>query len=134
MILVDTSVWTGLLSGSSGGQVAEGDVFQFVTTGPIIQEVLQGMRGEHQRIWFKHMLLAIPRVADPVPLHCFFEAAEIYAGGRRQGYTIRSSTDCLIAAIAIQHNVPVWHRDRDFSAISRFTRLQAYEKLEHFGR
>jgi predicted nucleic acid-binding protein len=32
--------------------------------------------------------------------------------------------DCLIAAIAIEHQVPVWHRDRDFTAIARFTALE----------
>ena len=102
----------------------ENDLVQFVTTGPIIQEVLQGIRADNQRVWLKQLFLAIPRLADPVPLRCFLEAAEIYARGRRQGYTIRSSTDCLIAAIAIENGVPVWHRDRDFDAIAKFTSLR----------
>jgi predicted nucleic acid-binding protein len=38
--------------------------------------------------------------------------------------TIRSSADCLIAAIAIANSIPVWHRDRDFSAIAKFTALE----------
>jgi predicted nucleic acid-binding protein len=41
-------------------------------------------------------------------------------------HTIRSSTDCLIAAIAIQNDVPVWHKDRDFTVIAKFTRLRVY--------
>ena len=72
------------------------------------------------------MILAIPRLADPVPLRCYLEAAEIYARARRQGYTIRSSIDYLTAAIAIESNVAVWHSDRDFSAIARFTPLRAF--------
>jgi predicted nucleic acid-binding protein len=102
----------------------------FATAGPIIQEVLQGVRADHKRAWFKQLFLAVPRLSDPVPLSIFLEAAEIYAQGRRQGYTIRSSTDCLIAAIAIENGVPVWHRDRDFSSIARFTPLRAYRRLE----
>jgi len=87
------------------------------------------MRAENQRMWFRQLFLAVPRLGDPVPLSCFVEAAEICAQGRRQGNTIRSSIDCLIAAIAIESGVPVWHRDRDFSAIARFTPLRAYDRL-----
>lgn len=65
-----------------------------------------------------------------MPLSIFLEAAEIYAQARRQGYTIRSPIDCLIAAIAIENNVPIWHSDRDFSTIARFTPLRAYYRLE----
>ena len=35
-----------------------------------------------------------------------------------------SSTDCLIAAIAIDNGVPVWHKDRDFEAVARYTSLR----------
>jgi predicted nucleic acid-binding protein len=31
----------------------------------------------------------------------------------------------LIAAIAIENAIPVWHRDRDFEAITRFTPLES---------
>jgi len=53
------------------------------------------------------------RLEDPVPAEAFVEAAEIYRSGRRRGYAIRSTVDCLIAAIAIRHGVPFWHKDRD---------------------
>jgi len=76
-------------------------------------------------------MLAVARVSDPLPLNTFLEAARIYSLGRRQGLTIRSSTDCLIAAIAIENNVPVWHADRDFSAIARLTPLDAFERWDH---
>ena len=77
---------------------------------------------------FRESFASIPRLSDPLPFSTFLEAAEIYSHGRRKGYTIRSSTDCLIAAIAIQNDVPVWHKDRDFTAIARFTRLRAYDR------
>jgi predicted nucleic acid-binding protein len=59
-----------------------------------------------------------------MPLERFLEAAEIYREGRRKGYTIRSATDCLIAAIAIEHGATVWRKNRDFSVISRYTPLR----------
>jgi predicted nucleic acid-binding protein len=69
-------------------------------------------------------LLNIPAIADPMPLEIFLQAAEIHREGRRRGYTIRSTTDCLIAAIAIEHGATVWHKDRDFTVIARYTPLR----------
>ncbi|MEO8372517.1 MAG: PIN domain-containing protein [Candidatus Solibacter sp.] len=73
---------------------------------------------------FRIALLAIPVVCDPIPLNLYIAAADIYRQGRKRGVTIRSSVDCLIAAIAIEHRVPVWHRDRDYTAIASFTALE----------
>jgi hypothetical protein len=66
----------------------------------------------------------LPVLSDPLPKSLFLAASDIYRVGRDKGRTIRSSTDCLIAAIAIENRVPVWHRDRDFDAIATFTSLQ----------
>lgn len=54
----------------------------------------------------------------------FREAARIFVDVRRGGRTVRSLTDCLIAAVAIRHDVPVLHRDADFDAIAASTRLR----------
>jgi predicted nucleic acid-binding protein len=59
---------------------------------------------------------------------------EIYHQGRSRGYTIRSSTDCLIAAIALENKVPVWHRDRDVATIARYTPLRAVTQLKQVKR
>ena len=77
---------------------------------------------------FRDSFANIPRLSDPLPFSTFLEAAEIYSHGRRKGYTIRSSADCLIAAIGIQNDVLVWHKDRDFTVIARFTRLRVYDR------
>jgi hypothetical protein len=61
---------------------------------------------------------------DPLPAEAFREAAEIYRTGRSLGVTIRSSVDCLIAAIAIRNEAELWHDDRDFDHIVSFTRLR----------
>jgi predicted nucleic acid-binding protein len=37
--------------------------------------------------------------------------------------------DCLIAAIAIRNSVPVWHKDRDYSLIARYTPLRAVTQI-----
>ncbi len=124
MILVDTSIWIELLSGQSHRTIREEDLFRFATCGPIVQEVLQGLRPGRQSDGFREAFLAIPVLSDPIPLSLFVSAGEIYRQGRQRGVTIRSSVDCLIAAIAIENGVPVWHRDRDFTAIARYTGLK----------
>ncbi len=100
-----------------------------VTCGPIIQEVVQGLKESQAADAFRESLLAIPRVSDPVSLDTYLQAAEIYRRGRRLGHTIRSSADCLIAAIAIENRIPVWHKDRDFRLIAKYTDLQAVEMI-----
>jgi hypothetical protein len=124
MTLVDTSVWIELLNGSLGSRVTEAELLTFVTCGPIVQEVLQGLRNDPASEVLRDCLLALPVLGDPLPFALFLSAAEIYRLGRAKGYTIRSSTDCLIAAIAIENGVPVWHKDRDFEAIARYTSLR----------
>ena len=124
MILVDTSVWIELLNGRLGDQVTDAHLQQFVTCGPIAQEVLQGMRENITPVAFLDAFNALPRLCDPLPSSLFVAAADIYRQGRRRGYSIRSSTDCLIAAIAIETKVPVWHRDRDFGFLAQFTPLE----------
>jgi predicted nucleic acid-binding protein len=37
---------------------------------------------------------------------------------------MRSSVGCLIAAIAIDKGLLVWHRDRDFDSIAQYTPLE----------
>jgi predicted nucleic acid-binding protein len=130
MTLVDTSIWIELLAGKPRRAIREEDLLRFVTCGPVVQEVLQGLRPGLQSDAFRAAFLAIPVVGDPIPLSLFVAAAEIYRQGRRRGITIRSSVDCLIAAIAIDRGIPVWHRDRDFSAIARYTGLEAVQSVQ----
>ena len=123
MILVDTSVWIELLAGRIASP-SEERLFQLVTCGPILQEVLQGLKPGAAADAFRDSMLALPLIGDPVTARLYLAAADIFRHGRRRGLSIRSSTDCLIAAIAIENRVPVWHRNRDFSAVARFTELE----------
>jgi predicted nucleic acid-binding protein len=71
--------------------------------------------------------LALPCIEKTVSLEIYLQAAELYALGRRKGFTIRSGVDCLIAAIAIKHGLPVWHNDRDYELIAEFSNLSLYQ-------
>ncbi|MCC6367179.1 MAG: PIN domain-containing protein [Bryobacterales bacterium] len=124
MILVDTSAWVELLAAKPRRPIREKTLLCIATCAPVVQEVLQGLRPGPQSDSFRGAFLALPVLSDPIPLELFVSAADIYGRGRQRGLTIRSSVDCLIAAIAIENRVPVWHRDRDFDAIARYTGLE----------
>jgi len=54
-------------------------------------------------------------------------AARIYFDCRRVGLAVRSAIDCLIAQVAIEHDVPLLHDDRNFEQIA-----QVLPKLKFF--
>ena len=120
MYLVDTSVWIGLFRQKETGAVQffrhilEHDI-PFGISSVIFQELLQGAKSEsdYQRLYeyvgsqcFYHPKAEIDSYAN---------AARIYFDCRRKGVTIRSSLDCLIAEVAIEHNLILLHDDVDFS-------------------
>ena len=123
MILADTSVWIEMLAGRLR-PINAADLPAVVTCAPVVQEVLQGLRPGADSEAFREAFLAVRMVSNPVALDLYLSAADIYRLGRRKGLTIRSGVDCLIAAIAIHNAIPVWHRDRDFGAIARYTALE----------
>ena len=127
MILVDTSVWIEVFAGRV--RPSKNDFLKFATCGPIIQEVQQGLRLGKQRSLIQWQMLGLPRLGDPLSADLFVEAADLYSECRQRGLTVRSSIDCLIAAIAIRHRVPVWHRDRDFGHIATITSLRVRAAL-----
>ena len=127
MILVDTSIWIELLNGRLGDRVSKDDLQRFVTCAPVLQELFQGLRDGPATDVLRDSLLALRRVHDPLPLSTYLEAAEIYRQVRRRGNTVRSSNDCLIAAIAIANKLPLWHRDRDYETIAKFTNLETVQ-------
>ena len=135
MVLVDTSVWIDFLRGAPTAQVGALEALleaeDIVGTAPIIlQEVLQGAdsprRFEQWRREFSGLMCYLP--LDPVDSHV--EAARIYAACRRAGKTPRSSNDCLIARIAVEHDLLLLEDDRDFksiAAVEKGLRLLALE-------
>ncbi|MBI2603468.1 MAG: PIN domain-containing protein [Deltaproteobacteria bacterium] len=127
MILLDTSAWIHFLNRD---KITYEQLQRVVVCPPVVQEVLQGVKNpsEHERV--KLGLLSFPCFGNPLRLSHFLDASEIYRVGRKKGYTIRSTVDCLIAAIAIESKVPVMHFDRDFSNIAKFTTL---EVVGNFG-
>ena len=126
-VLVDTSIWIAILRGEI--KVDRISYRSFLTCGPILEEVLQGFEDDPITNRYVDHLMDVPRLSDPLPSELFVMAADIYRQGRRRGLTIRSTMGCLIAAIALDNNVTLWHRDRDFDNIAQFTNLKVRRSL-----
>jgi predicted nucleic acid-binding protein len=87
--------------------------------------VLQGIDHEAAFVRTRDALLAMPIVESPLTPAVVDEAIDLYRRARRAGFTVRSGIDCLIAACALRHRLTVFHCDRDFTALSRISHLDA---------
>lgn len=127
MILVDTSIWIEFFKKDSRIVIEPELIPSLVVCPPVIQEVLQGIKNETAFVKIQRSLLSFKLAAERLDMDHYLEAATIYRSGRRRGITIRSSIDCLIAAIALKERYQVWHQDRDFHEIAKFTELKLYK-------
>ena len=134
MILVDTSVWIDLLRERDTARTAEFRNLlergsSFGVTSAIYQEVLQGAASEQD---FEQIAsnLGSQRFYHPKDRKTSYEAAaRLYFRCRRAGITIRSTIDCLIAQIAIEHELLLLHDDKDFARIADVTpELKLFER------
>jgi predicted nucleic acid-binding protein len=120
VILIDTSAWVEFLRGTGSPVCEEVDRLlgqECAISDPIAMEVLAGARDE-RHLRDLRGLLGRARL-----LSCdsadFLEAAHLYRRCRQQGVTVRRLIDCLIAAVALRHDVPVLHADRDFDVLAQ---------------
>jgi predicted nucleic acid-binding protein len=123
-ILVDTSVWIDFIRGRRTAvverlrMVLDRGVTAALT--PLVyQEVLQGACDERAFRDYQSFLSPQP-LLQPLDATVTCErAARLYFECRRIGLTIRSSVDCLVAQIAVEHDVALLHDDRDFERIAK---------------
>ena len=131
MILVDTSVLIDLFKGNENEAVVSlRDIIRqqrpFGITSVIYQEVLQGAKTKKEYISLKEYLSTQRFFHPKDPLASYAEAANIFFSCRRKGVTIRSTIDCLIAQIAIEHELLLLHNDKDFTAMAPVIGLHVY--------
>lgn len=92
--------------------------------GPTLTELLQGVRHDAQQRKMASILESFEFL--PQSRDTFLRAGDIYRTCRANGFTIRSSMDCLIAATALEHDAYVLHNDRDFDAMAKFFPLKFF--------
>jgi predicted nucleic acid-binding protein len=124
LILIDTSIWIDYFGARPGAAARRLDELvlsdtAFALTPVILQEILQGTRTPQE---FKKLRANLVTQRFLLPLDAvasYVGAADIYAKCRWAGITPRSTIDCLISQIAIEHNAPLLHNDADFNRIAK---------------
>jgi predicted nucleic acid-binding protein len=133
-VLVDTSVWSRALR--AGGDPADPTVVRLaalvgkadvVLTGMVLQEVLQGFRGDAA-------FGKVARHLEAFPLLQLDRAHYVAAARLRRtcaaAGVAASTGDCQIAAAAMGHRCRLLTLDKDFEAMARHAPL----RLLHIGR
>lgn len=128
MILVDTSVWIDFLKGTNSPErhllhklIEEEEDISI--TDIILTEVLQRIKEDRDFKMVKDYLLEFP-VYKAKGIETYLMAAEIYRNCRKKGKTVRKTVDCIIAAICIENNLILLHKDSDFDIIEKCVGLK----------
>lgn len=129
MVIVDTSVWIDFLKGRETKQVQkleellseETDIF---ITGLIFQEVLTGIKSKKEREKVRSELEHFVLVNPSLDTH--IQAAEIFDGCKKKGFTIRSIIDCLIASLTLEYDLTILENDKDYTFISEVYPLKTF--------
>lgn len=131
MILVDTSAWIEFLRGTGSPTCDEVErllAADLATCDAVRMEVLAGARDERHLANLRGLLMrAADLSVEPVD---YETGASLYRTCRRNGGTVRKLIDCLIAAVAIRHRVPILHADGDYTTLARHTELTIHRPAE----
>jgi predicted nucleic acid-binding protein len=130
-LFVDTSVWslafrrdeqapvsevTALVRAINGGET-------IVTTGLVLQELLQGFQGPKARSQLLERFAALPLLPPDRQDHV--EAANLRNHCRRAGIQI-GTIDALLAQLCIRHDLTLLTTDRDFHHMARHSPLRLW--------
>ena len=127
MILVDTSVWIDVLRDRQGDVV---ESFRKKTHGEILVlsrfsqlELLQGAKSDKD--WKQLDEYLSSQFYLEATERTWSDAARMFFELRRKGITVRSSIDCCIAQVALEHDAFLLHKDADFERIASIRPLRS---------
>lgn len=127
-VLVDTSAWIEYLRGTGSTHnvwIREAIATQrpLGWTDPVLYELTAGARNPERVAALRGLLMRGPM--HPVAgLRDWEEAAYLYRTARARGVTVRSSMDCLVAAVALRTDNAILALDRDFEALAEVSSLE----------
>lgn len=124
MITADSSVWIDFLKGRTTAQtqmlvtLLSDSTSRLVLLDVVLLEVLRGVRSDSDyALSYEALLPLTVEIAGGKDVA--LTAANMYRRLRKNGLTVRSSLDLLIATWCIANQCDLIHSDRDFDAISK---------------
>jgi predicted nucleic acid-binding protein len=120
-VLVDTSAWVDFLNDSPSpaadalAELLQGDD-DVCTCGIVVAEVFQGLHRDQGRDSIRRSFEDLIFL-EPPGIRLYLRAAGLYRALRERGTTVRSTVDCIIAALAEDSGCDLLARDRDMDAI-----------------
>ena len=131
MLLVDTSVWSLALRRDVVGPQPEVRHLEqallgaqaVVTTGLVLQELLQGFSGPKARAQIIDRFASLPLVQPDRQDHV--DAAALRTTCRRAGVQI-GTIDALLAQLCIRHQLSLLTTDQNFTHAARHCRLRIW--------
>lgn len=132
-LFVDTSVWSLALRRDTIPDVAEVDALRrallgeevVVTTGLVLQELLQGFTGPRAGPALLERFSALPTIAPDRDDHV--DAAALRNACRRGGVQL-GTIDALLAQLCIRHGLVMLTTDNDFALAARHCPLQVWQR------
>lgn len=131
-LFVDTSVWSlafrrdvpeatpqtrALVQALEGRQMV-------VTTGLVLQELLQGFSGPKARAGILERFAALPLLAPDREDH--IAAADLRNACRRAGLQL-GTINALLAQLCIRHDLTMLTADQDFTHLAQYCSLQLWQ-------
>lgn len=131
-LFVDTSVWSLALRRDAPPATTHVRTLAhaldagetILTTGLVLQELLQGFSGPKDRTLIIDRFAALPLLLPDRNDHV--EAAELRNHCRRRGVQI-GTIDALLAQLCIRHRLTMLSADEDFQRVARYSALKLWE-------
>ena len=133
MYLVDTSAWIHALR-PAGHPTIRSLLKPFIARGEtaltewILLELMTGLRASERKETLLGWLDPVTRLSFD---HSWWEQAWEHAARLRKRGVSPAAADCLIATVAIKHNVALIHCDADFEAMKPTLPLQTLNWTVH---
>lgn len=133
-LFIDTSVWSLAFRRDQASGAPEVDALRralgggetIVTTGLILQELLQGFAGPRARKDLIDRFAALPLLSPDREDH--IAAAELRNRCRRAG--VQTGTiDALLAQLCIRHQLTMLTTDKDFGRVAAHSSLRVWRRV-----
>lgn len=130
-LFVDTSVWSLAFRRDAAGSQPQVGALRaaleggelVVTTGLVLQELLQGFTGPRASTELLHRFAALPLLMPDRQDHV--DAADLRNRCRRAGTQV-GTIDALLAQLCVRHDLTLLTADKDFAGVAKHTPLRLW--------